>query len=209
MYTKKFKRGITLVELLAGLVLMGLLTTFVTSITFYVSRGSKIVSDNAFTTHRSSTISLIILNTLTEMSVTDCSTKTVNGYEEVTFTSNKQNYIYKNAAGEEQVGTLYLDTISESEKALWKGPTSVTFSVDADNNALKLTRIDIYGNKTESLSQFDNSTVIKESSYVTTKNSEADNSWFFEVKIDYKQKSMDHPVTYYTSIYVTDTDKNN
>lgn len=192
MFTKKTKKGVSLFELLGAVALSGVVAMLLSAVVLFVSRGSKIITENSNTTLDSSKCSVLILNKINSITVNDASTGTFNANAEAKFFSTKKYIIDDN-------GDFKLITPDDDK---WTGPKEISFKIDTTTNSLCYSETDKDGNVVNSNFEFYNSTIVAESSYI--KIAEASTyTYLFEVKIDYKTKSSSTQTkTYYSSIYV-------
>lgn len=192
MFTKKGKKGVSLFELLGAVALSGVVAMLISAVLLFVSRGSKIITENSNTTLDSSKCSVLILNKINSITVNDASIGTFNVNSEAKFSSSKKYIV-------DDTGEFKLIT-PEDEK--WTGPKEISFKIDTTTNSFCYSETDREGNVINSNFEFYNSTIVAESSYI--KIDEASTyTYLFEVKIDYRTKSSPTQTkTYYTSIYV-------
>ena len=78
MFTKKGKKGTTLFELIGAIALSGVVAMLISTVVVFVSRGSKIITENSNTTVESSNCSIIILNKLNSITVNDAAIGSYN-----------------------------------------------------------------------------------------------------------------------------------
>lgn len=191
MFTKKNKKGTTLFELIGAIALSGVVAMLISTVVVFVSRGSKIITENSNTTVESSNCSIIILNKLNSITVNDAAIGSYNVNEEAKFYSTKK-YIVTDT------GDFKSITPDDSE---WTGPKEISFKIDTTTNSFCYNETNKDGVVSSSNIEFYNSTIIAEDSYI--KISEASTyTYLFEVKIDYKTKNNATAKTYYTSLYV-------
>lgn len=191
MFTKKGKKGVSLFELLGAVALSGVVAMLLSAVVLFVSRGSKIITENSNTTLESSNCSILILNKINSITVNDASTGTFNANAEAKFFSTKKYIIDDN-------GDFKLIT-PDNDK--WTGPKEISFKIDTTTNSLCYSETDKDGVVSSSSVQFYDSTIIAENSYINIQEA-SDYTYLLEVKIDYKTKNSTSTKTYYTSIYV-------
>lgn len=191
MFTKKGKKGTTLFELLGAVALSGVVAMLLSAVILFVSRGSKIITENSNTTLESSNCSILILNKINTITVNDASTGTFNANAEAKFFSTKKYIIDDN-------GDFKLITPDDDK---WTGPKEISFKIDTTTNSLCYSETDKDGVVSSSSVQFYDSTIIAENSYINIQEA-SDYTYLLEVKIDYKTKNSTSTKTYYTSLYV-------
>ena len=192
MFTKKGKKGTTLFELLGAVALSGVVAMLISAVLLFVSRGSKIITENSNTTLDSSNCSVLILNKINSISVNDASIGSYNVNEEAKFFSTKKWIVT-------DTGDFKSITPDDDE---WTGPKEISFKIDTTTNSFCYSETDKDGNVVNSNFEFYNSTIVAESSYIKIEEAST-YTYLFEVKIDYRTKSSPTQTkTYYTSLYV-------